>query len=48
MDVMLPLIPHGASEISNNLRVINENGEWIYFHGCLPVAIRAEGDMIAF
>lgn len=48
MDVMLPLIPHGASEISNNLSVIKENGDWTYFHGCLPVAIHAEDDVIAF
>jgi len=37
MDELLPLIPHGATFISHNLSVINENERWTYFHGGLPV-----------
>ena len=48
MDVILPLIPHGASEISDNLSVVRENGDWIYYHGCFPIAKHAEDDTITF
>ena len=48
MELMLPLIPHGASKISNNLSVIKENGVWTYFHGCVPVAMHVADDVIAF
>jgi hypothetical protein len=48
MDVILPLIPHGASKISDNLSVLRENGKWIYYHGCFPVFTHAEEDIISF
>ena len=44
MNEILPLIPHGATRISNNLSVICENNEWTYYHGGLPVATHAASD----
>jgi transposase len=44
MDEILPLIPYGASKISNNLSVVFENDEWTYYHGALPVATHAAED----
>jgi transposase len=48
MQELLPLIPHGANRISENLSVIHENGEWVYFHGCLPIFNHSENDMKSF
>jgi transposase len=48
MDELLPLIPHGATYISHNLSVINENGRWTYFHGGLPVFSHGNNDKKAF
>ena len=48
MDEILPLIPHGATEIANNLSVVYENDEWIYYHGLLPVARHAASDTRLF
>ena len=48
MEELLPLVPHGASTISNNLSVINEEGRWIYFHGGLPVFSHHASDNGAF
>ena len=48
MDELLPLIPECASQISNNLSVIQENERWIYFHCCFPVFSHAATDNRAF
>ena len=48
MQEILPLIPHGANRISDNLSVLHENGEWVYFHGCLPIFNHSENDMKSF
>lgn len=48
MNVMLPMVPHGATVISNNLSVVNENDTWTYFYGCDPIATHAADDRIAF
>jgi len=48
MQEILPLIPHGANRISDNLSVIHKNGEWVYFHGCLPIFNHSENDMKSF
>ena len=48
MDELLPLLPEGASQISNILSVIQENDKWIYFHGCFPVFSHAASDKAAF
>ncbi len=37
MNEVLPLIPHGATIISNLLSVVNKDDTWTYFHGGLPV-----------
>ena len=48
MDELLPLLPEGASRVSNNLSVIQENDKWIYFHSCFPVFSHAVSDKAAF
>ena len=48
MDELLPLIPHGASVISNNLSVVNSDVQWTYFHGGLPVFFHSSSDKRAF
>lgn len=50
MDELLPLIPHGASKISNNLSVIYDSDEesWTYFHGCFPIFSHAAADNRSF
>ena len=48
MEELLPLIPHGASIISGNLSVIQEEDRWIYFHGGLPVFFHNSSDTRAF
>ena len=48
MDELLPLIPHGATVISNNLSVIRQEDKWIYFHGCLPIFLHSPSDNKAF
>ncbi|HBM17415.1 MAG TPA: hypothetical protein DD381_13895, partial [Lentisphaeria bacterium] len=37
MQEILPLIPAGATQISENLSVVCQDDRWTYFHGCLPV-----------
>ena len=34
---LLPLVPNGATPISDDLSVVNENGQWTYFAGAFPV-----------
>jgi hypothetical protein len=48
MNTILPLIPHGASRISENLSVINENDKWIYYHGVFPVFSHFANDIKTF
>ena len=48
MDELLPLIPYGATYISHNLSIINENERWTYFHGGLPVFSHDYNDKRAF
>lgn len=48
MEELLPLIPHGASTISNNLSVINGEDIWTYFHCGLPVFSHRSSDNRAF
>jgi len=48
MDELLPLIPHGASEIANNITVIQENEQWAYFHGGLPIYTHQASDKRSF
>lgn len=48
MEELLPLIPHGASKISNNLSVIRKEDQWTYFHGGLPIFHHKASDVRAF
>ena len=44
----MPLIPDGATRISDSISVVRENGQWTYFCGVYPVFRHAEGDRRAF
>jgi Transposase protein len=44
----LPLIPDGATRISDSISVVRENGRWTYFCGVYPVFQHAENDRRAF
>ena len=48
MTEILPLLPEGASQISNILSVIQENDKWVYFHGSFPVFTHLASDKAAF
>jgi len=48
MDELLPLIPYGASEITNKLSVILENGKWIYMYYGLPIYSHNDSDKRSF
>ncbi|MEA3347004.1 MAG: hypothetical protein U9Q21_02815 [Candidatus Auribacterota bacterium] len=48
MDELLPLVPEGASQISNILSVIQEKDKWTYFYGSFPVFSHAASDRAAF
>jgi transposase len=45
---LLPLIPDGATRINNLISVVRENGQWIYFHGALPLFQHSENDRRSF
>jgi len=44
----LPLIADGATQISDSISVVRENGQWIYFCGVQPVFQHPESDRCAF
>ncbi len=48
MQELLPILPEGASQISQNLSVIQENDKWTYFHSYLPVFIHKADDKNSF
>ena len=45
---LLPLIPHGSTEITDVLSVVRENGQWVYFLGIQPVFTHDEKDRRSF
>jgi hypothetical protein len=45
---LLPLIPDGATRISDSISVVRDNGIWIYFCGVQPVFQHTERDHRAF
>ena len=45
---LLPLIPHGSTEITDVLSVVRENGQWVYFLGIQPVFTHDEMDRRSF
>ena len=44
----MPLIADGATRISDQISVVAENGQWVYFCGVQPVFQHAEGDRRSF
>ncbi len=46
--LILPLLPSGATEINDILSVQNENGFWYYFAGLFPVFSHDEKDQASF
>jgi transposase len=45
---MLPLIPAGATTISQRISVVRQEGMWVYYCGIQPVFQHAEGDRQSF
>ncbi|MDP8238372.1 MAG: hypothetical protein P9X24_04725 [Candidatus Hatepunaea meridiana] len=45
---ILPLIPDGATLITDKLSVVKKDGRWIYFHGCDPVFSHGEDEIETF
>jgi len=48
MQAILPLIPHGASQISDTISVFVENDRWTYFCGINPIYSHDEKDNASF
>ncbi len=46
--LLLPLLPSGATAINDILSVRNENGSWYYFAGISPIFSHNEKDMASF
>jgi transposase len=46
--LILPILPSGATEITDILSVRNENGCWFYFAGIFPVFSHDENDQASF
>ncbi len=45
---LLPLIPDGATCISDFISVVREDGQWIYFCGAVPLFQHSENDRRSF
>ena len=45
---LLPMIPEGASRISDLISVVRETGTWTYFCGVQPVFFHPEDDRRSF
>ena len=45
---LLPMIPHGASQISDLISVVRQNDQWTYFCGVQPVFAHLENDRQSF
>jgi hypothetical protein len=45
---LLPMVPAGASRISDFVSVVRENDEWTYFCGVQPVFRHSEEDRRSF
>jgi transposase len=46
--VLLPLIPDGATAVNDCLSIVQENGQWTYFYGLHPVFAHGERDRRSF
>jgi transposase len=45
---LLPLVPDGATPISQHVSVVSENGTWTYFVGAIPVFAHPQHDRHSF
>jgi hypothetical protein len=45
---LLPLVPDGATPVSDRISVVNESDEWTWFAGILPVFSHPAGDRNSF
>lgn len=48
LQTLLPLIPDGATHISDLVSVIQEDDRWTYFHGARPIFSHAQDDCRSF
>ena len=46
--ILLPIIPHGATPINNSISVVRQDGQWTYFCGIQPVFQHPEDDLQSF
>lgn len=46
--VLLPVIPDGATSVNDCLSIVREDGQWTYFYGLHPVFAHAERDRRSF
>ena len=46
--VLLPLIPDGATSVNECLSIVREDGQWTYFYGLHPVFAHGERDRRSF
>jgi transposase len=45
---LLPIIPHGATELNDRISVVRESDQWTYFCGIQPVFSHPQADRRAF
>jgi hypothetical protein len=45
---LLPMIPHGATQISDLISVVRQDDQWTYFCGVQPVFEHPENDRRSF
>ncbi len=46
--ILLPLIPDGATSVNECLSIVREDGQWTYFYGLHPVFAHGERDRRSF
>jgi transposase len=46
--LLLPIIPHGATPINNSISVVRQDKQWIYFCGILPIFQHPDNDLQSF
>jgi hypothetical protein len=42
--LMLPMIPHGITVISDLVRVVGDDDRWVYFVGLYPICFHTPDD----
>ena len=48
MQALLPLLPSGATPITDTLSVMNSGQTWTYYSGCFPIFSHAQDDNRSF